>query len=281
MITTWLTRIDCSNCQRRRIKCDRTWPGCRKCGKRCLECPGYGLKLKWDQGVASRGRLTGRSCCVGSSSLPVSNSPLVLQPPTGAPATLPLPDPNPRWIQSPGMLHLSHSPRLLAWFTERVAQRLAWVDGPRNPWRRIVLPLAETHETVLLSVLALAATDISSQFPKGDPWFHIFKNLSQTYHRHVLNLLTYELKSMCALPPSQTRSVASFFPTLVSVMIICNKDILNAETLEWRMHLTAAREILVAANNCSDPHQSFAPMREFFLQEYYITSVWTQLMNFK
>ncbi|CAG8416507.1 unnamed protein product [Penicillium salamii] len=48
MITISLTWIDCSNCQRRRIKCDRTWPGCRKCGKRCLECLGYGLKLKWD-----------------------------------------------------------------------------------------------------------------------------------------------------------------------------------------------------------------------------------------
>ncbi|CAG8416517.1 unnamed protein product [Penicillium salamii] len=159
-----------------------------------------------------------------------------------------------RSLPSPGVFHSSHLPRLLAWFIERVAQRLAWVDGPQNPWRRIVLSLAETHETVLMSVLALAATDISSQFPKGDSWFHNFKNLSQTYHRHALNLLTYELKSMCALPLSQTRLVASFFPTLVSVMIICNKDILNAETLEWRMHLTAAREILAAVNNCLDLH---------------------------
>ncbi|CAG8232714.1 unnamed protein product [Penicillium salamii] len=107
LTNTELTQTDCSNCQRRRIKCDRTWPGCRKYGKRCLQCPGYGVKLKWDQGVASRGSLMGRS-------LPVRNSPLVLQPPTRAPAKSPLLDPYSQWIQALRLLHSSHSPRLLA-----------------------------------------------------------------------------------------------------------------------------------------------------------------------
>ncbi|CAG8232763.1 unnamed protein product [Penicillium salamii] len=72
----------------------------------------------------------------------------------------------------------------------------------------------------------------------------------------MLNLSTHELKSIYMLPLSQTHSTASFFLTLVS-----------------RMHLTATCEILVAANNCSNPHQSFASMQEFFLQEYYTTSI--------
>ncbi|KAF3938049.1 hypothetical protein ABW19_dt0202071 [Dactylella cylindrospora] len=40
---------DCKVCNRRRIK------------GRNLECPGYGLVLKWGQGVASRGKLAGKS----------------------------------------------------------------------------------------------------------------------------------------------------------------------------------------------------------------------------
>lgn len=52
---------DCKVCNRRRIKCDRALPTCGKCRGRNLECPGYGLVLKWGQGVASRGKLAGKS----------------------------------------------------------------------------------------------------------------------------------------------------------------------------------------------------------------------------
>lgn len=269
-VITSLSCVDCSNCQRRRVKCDRVWPACRKCGKRCLECPGYGLKLKWDQGVASRGTLMGRS-------LPTKNSALVSQSTVAARIKSPLPDPHLRGLQSP---HSLQSQRFLAWFKDRVAQRLAWVDGPQNPWRRIVLPLAEACDTVLSSVLALAASDLSSQYPKDDPWCRRFKDLSQAHHRRALALLTRELKSLSALPPSQTCPAPSLLSTLVSVIIICNSDLLNAETSEWRMHLTAAREVLLVANNCSRIHQSFSDMQGFFLQEYYATSVWMHLTNF-
>ncbi|KAJ6262088.1 hypothetical protein Dda_2893 [Drechslerella dactyloides] len=43
------------------LRCDRALPTCGKCRGRNLECPGYGLVLKWGQGVASRGKLAGKS----------------------------------------------------------------------------------------------------------------------------------------------------------------------------------------------------------------------------
>ena len=49
--------VDCRICNRRRIRCDRSLPSCKKCDIRSIDCPGYDLKLKWDQGVASRGKL--------------------------------------------------------------------------------------------------------------------------------------------------------------------------------------------------------------------------------
>lgn len=48
-------------CNRRRIKCDRTMPSCKKCISRDLACPGYGVILNWDWGVASRGKLAGQT----------------------------------------------------------------------------------------------------------------------------------------------------------------------------------------------------------------------------
>ncbi|OQE26540.1 hypothetical protein PENSTE_c005G09227 [Penicillium steckii] len=217
-------------------------------------------------------------------SLPIKNSPLVKKSPLyndyrtkkshwhslGPTSTL-------RWPQQP---HSPHSSRLLAWFQERVSQRLAGVDGPQNPRRRIVLPLAEACDAVRSSVLALAANDLSPQYPKNDPWHHKFKELSQHHHQGALSLLASELKRLSALPLSETCPAASLVPTLASVMIVCNNDLLNSETSEWRMHLAVAREILNVANTHSDIEQSFSDMQVFFLQEYYATSVWMNMTNF-
>lgn len=49
----------CWTCKRKRIQCDETQPGCRKCGERGLTCEGYGIRLRWGAGIASRGRFSG------------------------------------------------------------------------------------------------------------------------------------------------------------------------------------------------------------------------------
>ncbi|KIW19518.1 hypothetical protein PV08_00090 [Exophiala spinifera] len=64
---------DCRTCNRRRVRCDRSLPGCRKCGLKGLECPGYGLRIQWGQGVASRGRLTGKTLPILESAPPYPN----------------------------------------------------------------------------------------------------------------------------------------------------------------------------------------------------------------
>ncbi len=51
--------IACHNCRRRRLKCDRSLPQCLKCIKRGQECLGYQRLFRWEQGVASRGKMAG------------------------------------------------------------------------------------------------------------------------------------------------------------------------------------------------------------------------------
>ena len=51
----------CHNCRRRRLKCDRAIPGCRKCLHRGEECLGYGTLFRWEQGLASRGKMVGKT----------------------------------------------------------------------------------------------------------------------------------------------------------------------------------------------------------------------------
>lgn len=51
----------CHTCRRRRVKCDFSTPTCRKCSESDVECLGYGSCILWVPGVASRGKMTGKS----------------------------------------------------------------------------------------------------------------------------------------------------------------------------------------------------------------------------
>ncbi|KAF2000974.1 hypothetical protein P154DRAFT_191818 [Amniculicola lignicola CBS 123094] len=51
----------CHNCRRRRWKCDRSLPVCQKCLSSGTECLGYNKLFVWNNGVASRGKMMGKS----------------------------------------------------------------------------------------------------------------------------------------------------------------------------------------------------------------------------
>ncbi|KAK2729743.1 C6 finger domain-containing protein [Colletotrichum kahawae] len=53
------SRSGCLTCKRRHRKCDETRPDCLQCLGQGIECEGYNVVLRWDTGIASRGRLTG------------------------------------------------------------------------------------------------------------------------------------------------------------------------------------------------------------------------------
>lgn len=65
MTSTWIKsatpRKACHNCRRGRLKCDRSVPQCHKCMRLGQECLGYENLLRWNQGVASRGKMMGVS----------------------------------------------------------------------------------------------------------------------------------------------------------------------------------------------------------------------------
>lgn len=53
--------VDCYTCRRRRVKCDRALPHCAKCERTKLDCLGYKKPLVWNKGVASRGKMMGKT----------------------------------------------------------------------------------------------------------------------------------------------------------------------------------------------------------------------------
>ncbi|CEL10188.1 hypothetical protein ASPCAL13312 [Aspergillus calidoustus] len=57
----------CWTCKVKHRKCDRARPSCRSCDERGIVCEGYEVRLRWDIGVASRGRFTGAEAPTASS----------------------------------------------------------------------------------------------------------------------------------------------------------------------------------------------------------------------
>ncbi|KAF6803185.1 C6 finger domain-containing protein [Colletotrichum musicola] len=73
------SRGGCSNCKRRKRKCDETRPDCQACQRRGIQCEGYNTPLKWTNGIASRGRFAGAAIpdlnlCGGSNSSAVEDT---------------------------------------------------------------------------------------------------------------------------------------------------------------------------------------------------------------
>lgn len=55
------TRKGCYQCTKRRIFCDQTEPQCLKCAAKGLECSGNGLRYRFNDGIASRGKFRGQT----------------------------------------------------------------------------------------------------------------------------------------------------------------------------------------------------------------------------
>jgi len=273
--------VDCKKCQLRRIKCDRSLPGCKKCAKRILECPGYGVEVKWAQGVASRGKLQGKSIPLRDAPTATSALPHGLDSIVSSMQDVQLQLDIPPSPSNPSLLgpQTPYASQLLQYFMERVARRLAWIDGPENPWRHVVLPLLEGSETVLSSILALTAHDMASQYPSRDVWYDKFQRISKTYQNKALKLLAGELSILRTPPISRSTNTIST-PVLASAIILCNAELLTAQESGWRVHLQAAREVIRAETGRLLLQQQTDRIEEFFLQEFYATSVWAHLTTF-
>ncbi|RAH40576.1 Zn(II)2Cys6 transcription factor [Aspergillus brunneoviolaceus CBS 621.78] len=269
---------DCSRCKSRRIQCDRSLPKCRKCISRNYDCPGYGPVFKWVQGVASRGKLSGQALPVPRKNeneeeerrecrtphhyqlqnAELTGSEIYIQP------------------ESPAEALLSH---LLAHFDQHVATRLAWVDGPDNPWRNLVIQLTHSSPVVLNSVLAMASEDLILRYEAG----HRLRRLqaaSLDYKSKTLSLLGQQLDMLPrngSGSPGHTHQVRCI---LAAILLLYNVELLTAEDARWRVHIQGARAVIqwmsqaVARRNVEDQ------VDVFLLYEYYYSSVFMGLTTF-
>ncbi|KAL3425540.1 hypothetical protein PVAG01_02331 [Phlyctema vagabunda] len=304
---------DCRTCNRRRIKCDRGLPTCKKCNDRDLPCPGYNVPLKWVQGVASRGKQKGRGFPIpeapsnedfsSGSSSSSGASPTEQSEPTEAEVVeeadtrMIVPEPSDiRGTATYDMeMALSLCPpqaseflmqpvvrRMLHHFNHDVAPRLAWVDSSKNPFRNIILPLALESPSLLFSVLALAAGDLSFKADSETPLAKKSLAISTTYRDKALEILANQLRAENHEAGSQVVPVnhKPANSVLATTLMLFNLEVLQPGSTHWRLHLWAARTMIRRWGNTVHLPTPPDDTSKFLMHEFFVPSVCAFMTTF-
>ncbi|EFR03821.1 acriflavine sensitivity control protein acr-2 [Nannizzia gypsea CBS 118893] len=258
----------CHNCKRRRLRCDRSLPSCQKCIKKGEKCLGYGKLLVWNRGVASRGKMMGKSFHVpeqattptaasGSQELCLprkyrfvpSNMPdgeAEAEAETGAEAEKAgdegdtsvsinpsLVDPLFQDLDQASRFYISH-------FTDQMCRDLVTYDVPRhNPYRDIV-PLIRDHELLLHVIVANSAIHISNMLSKGPSRFNGVPG--QYPHRDALvakqktlQLLNQSMDNIDAVDPEVV---------LTAILLSINYELVSSGKDDWKVHVEGAQKLI-------------------------------------
>ncbi|PYI09845.1 hypothetical protein BO78DRAFT_415401 [Aspergillus sclerotiicarbonarius CBS 121057] len=242
-----LAMRDCRVCIKRRIKCDRSTPHCRKCTIRGLDCPGFDFfHVRWAQGIASRGKLVGKVVPVLSqerSEIPQGhltdnwNASAYSLSGGGDPISHPITETG--LVRS--QLSLALCDQLVNHFDSRVAALFTWVDSPDNPWRKIVLPLAQRFTCLRLSILHLAAAHLSAT-SAGDmsPIHQVNHHLRESTFRTLNQEIQREIDSRASKTPDHL----SLTRILITAVGLCYAELLTPNSADWNLHLRACRTIM-------------------------------------
>lgn len=232
--------------------------------------------LRWGQGVASRGSLTGQQLPLRRSGNPSLDSRGDLPRDQSNYARIPtqISQINPHI--DPAALELIYH------YQQNVAGKLAWVDGPGNPWRQVIIPLAWTCPTVFHAVLSLSSEDLAHRYGDYHQRRFDLQCTSLHFRNQALSMLANHLGSIrekSALT-SGNECISEARSALASTLILYNVELIGAEDVKWRMHLKGARVINQWLEQSFSQVASIGEIDKFLLYEHYYSSVFADLTTF-
>lgn len=267
---TYLTSLDCRRCIKRRIKCDRSTPRCRKCTIREFQCPGYDvIQLKWGLGVTRiqkpsekspsntpGGNLQDADRSVSSALVPrtglsqgrdiehdISWTDQVLSPISVE--STPSPTIDRSLVDSYTSAILSRN--LFTHFNIKVAPRLTWVDRPDHPWRKVIAPLAQRSRCLGLSILSVAAAHISFTSSNPLPTANPTQTINHRLRDASLHMLNQKINTELASYHSTTDHLSrdsTLIEILATTLVLCYGEMLIPHSTDWNLHLRACRVLI-------------------------------------
>ncbi|KAM5445569.1 hypothetical protein MaudCBS49596_007389 [Microsporum audouinii] len=280
----------CHNCRRRRLRCDRSLPSCQKCIKKGERCLGYGKLLVWNRGVASRGKMMGKSFDVPAVpaqeqatasatpghqelSLPrkyrfvpsnVPESDAVNDDETEVSISPCLVDPLFQDLDRTSRFYISH-------FTDQMCRDLVTYDVPRhNPYRGIV-PLIRDHALLLHVIIANSAIHISNVQSKGSaqlnglPGQHPHHDALMAKQK-TLQLLSKAMNDINAVDPEVI---------LTAILLSINYELVSSGKDDWKVHVEGAQKLIdyFGMSRRSDLSSAMSALRDHVVSDcliYYI-----------
>ncbi|GBF61890.1 acriflavine sensitivity control protein [Trichophyton mentagrophytes] len=285
----------CHNCRRRRLRCDRSLPSCQKCIKKGEKCLGYGKLLVWNRGVASRGKMMGKSFHVpdqaAASTAASGNQELCLpRKYRFVPSNMPdgeaeaeaeaeasgdegetsvsinpcLVDPLFQDLDRASRFYISH-------FTDQMCRDLVTYDVPRhNPYRGIV-PLIRDHALLLHVIVANSAIHISNVISKGSG---LLNGVPGQYPQHdalmakqkTLQLLNQAMNDIDAVDPEVV---------LTAILLSINYELVSSGKDDWKVHVEGAQKLIdyFGLSKRSDLSSAMSALRDHVVSDcliYYI-----------
>ncbi|KAL2816007.1 fungal-specific transcription factor domain-containing protein [Aspergillus cavernicola] len=246
----------CHNCRRRRLKCDRTLQSCHKCARTGQECLGYGKLFLWNNGVASRGKMMGKSYAA-----PASQTHGKVIPNTGYPALSvhpPLLDPLLQSLDKPSRGYLYH-------FALNLSDDMVISDpSDWNPFRSLI-PLSREHPILLHAIVANAAVHVSclhhQTIAAPATGYHIGSLCASTYHadpssRAMVDALSAKHKALVLLRHALS-DVSNIDVDLVVTVIhlFITFDLIGPSEDEWRAHVQGAIRLITGLKSL-ETHQT-------------------------
>lgn len=256
------SRKACHNCRRRRLKCDRALPQCLKCIKNGQQCLGYQRLIRWETGVASRGKLAGVSYHeVGKRYERQGDHQVVVHSLPTDPLTQDLDASTRNYLHHCKLFwhpsHSWHSPSYLHIVANDFCRNLVSYDNTQlNPFRELI-PLTQKHPILLHIIVANSASWIhnastsittpSTGYPDGKCSVHLEDQESSMIaqskpqydalaaKRQALHLLQLALTGTIALDVDVTMAV---------VLLFIELELVESGQGNWTHHISGARRII-------------------------------------
>ncbi|KAK2012160.1 hypothetical protein LZ32DRAFT_315805 [Colletotrichum eremochloae] len=302
----------CHNCRRRRLRCDRSYPHCHKCTTGGQECLGYGKLFRWTEGVASRGKLAGKttitfSADTATTTITTSSRASTLEPSSSSASTT-VPDHHHdhrqdfpssaeddstalvvSGLQSVGIETQSapwtlvdplfqgvehHYRHYLSYFTTRVCRDLVSWDLPdRNPFRSLI-PLTKAHPLLQHIIVAASAAHMSnlSRALSSDPESDLNARQALT---DALVAKHKALQLLSSVLQEDIRSIGGDV-VLSSVLFFVNVELMESGRDGWKPHLEGAGRIM---SYLSPVRTADVALRDYVMSDCFIYYILASAFN--
>jgi hypothetical protein len=202
--------------------------------------------LKWDQGVASRGKLKGQPLPIKTAdqSVPAANLNeaskylITRMSRSGDPEHEIIPSSSPQMSTIPKpllsfQLQSADERYLLHHYDHIVASNMAWADCHENPWRHIIIPLALESPHLLNAILAFAAKHIKAVSMPASKDITAFIPISypERFQQKAVTLLAREIQEFaterdCQPPSNTTKGISRNRSNaiLATMLVLCNVE---------------------------------------------------------